>query len=121
MAIELNHTIVNARDKAESAAVLAELLGLDAPQEVGPFAVVKLSNGVSLDFMDHPDPPRQHYAFLVSEDEFDEIFGRIRAKELPYWADPYHRRPGAINTHDGGRGVYWRDPNGHNLEILTRA
>jgi catechol 2,3-dioxygenase-like lactoylglutathione lyase family enzyme len=121
MAVQLNHTIVSARDRHESAMFLAEILGLDPPTPFGPFLVVGVDNDVSLDFVEDPGPIRpQHYAFLVSEDEFDEIFGRIRARGLTYWADPFHRQPGEINTHDGGRGVYWDDPNGHNLEIITR-
>jgi catechol 2,3-dioxygenase-like lactoylglutathione lyase family enzyme len=121
MAIQLNHTIVSARDKRESATFLAEILGLDPPTPFGPFLVVAVDNEVTLDFIDDPGPIHsQHYAFLVSEADFDEIFGRIRARGLPYWADPFRRQPGEINTHDGGRGVYWDDPSGHNLEIITR-
>jgi catechol 2,3-dioxygenase-like lactoylglutathione lyase family enzyme len=121
MAIELNHTIVHSQDKKESAQFLAEILGLDAPTPYGPFLVVQVHNNVSLDFVDdHGQIARQHYAFLVSEDEFDRIFGRIRGRGLTYWADPFHRRPNEINTNDGGRGLYWEDPNGHNLEIITR-
>ena len=121
MAVQLNHTIVAARDKRESATFLAEILGLDPPVPFGPFLVVGVDNDVTLDFIDDPGPIHsQHYAFLVSEGEFDEIFGRIRARGLAYWADPFRRQPGEINTHDGGRGVYWEDPNGHNLEIITR-
>jgi hypothetical protein len=74
---------------------------------------------VSLDFIDDPEIHQRHYAFLVSEDEFDAIFDRIRERGLPYWADPFEREPDRINTNDGGRGVYWSDPNGHKLEILT--
>jgi catechol 2,3-dioxygenase-like lactoylglutathione lyase family enzyme len=121
MAVQLNHTIVHARDKHASAAFLAELLGLPAPTTYGPFAVVDLANGVSLDFADDAGPIRsQHYAFLVGEDDFDAILGRIVERGLDYWADPYHRRPNVINTNDGGRGLYWSDPDGHNLEIITR-
>jgi catechol 2,3-dioxygenase-like lactoylglutathione lyase family enzyme len=121
MAVQLNHTIVHARDKRESALFFSELLGLDAPTSFGPFLVVQAENGVSLDFVDGADPIRpQHYAFLVSEREFDEIFARIRERGLPYWADPGKHRPGEHNTHDGGRGVYWEDPSGHFLEIITR-
>jgi catechol 2,3-dioxygenase-like lactoylglutathione lyase family enzyme len=121
MGIELNHTIVRVRDKRESATFLAELLGLDAPTRFGPFLIVELNNGVSLDFADDHGPPNpQHYAFLVSESEFDEILGRIEERELPYWADPGKRRPGEFNTNDGGRGVYWEEPSGHFLEIITR-
>jgi catechol 2,3-dioxygenase-like lactoylglutathione lyase family enzyme len=121
MAIELNHTIVAARDKLSAATFLTDLLGLPAPTPFGPFLVVTLNNGVSLDFMDTSDDIRpQHYAFLVSETEFDNIFGRIRAQGLQYWADPFHQQPGKINTRDGGRGVYFDDPDGHDLELLTR-
>jgi|SRR5690606_13986444 len=120
MPAQLNHTIVHARDKARSARFVAELLGLPEPEPYGPFLVVKLANDVSLDFMNDPGPiTPQHYAFLVTEAEFDEIFGRIRERGLPYWADPGKNRPGEYNTRDGGRGVYWEDPDGHFLEILT--
>lgn len=121
MAVLLNHTIVASRDKKASAEFLAEILGLPAPKAFGPFLGVEAGNEVTLDFMDAGgDITVQHYAFIVSEAEFDEIFGRITAKGLDYWADPYHRQPGRINTNDGGRGVYWEDPSGHNLEIITR-
>ena len=122
MAIELNHTIVAARDPQASAAWLAELLGLAAPSRFGPFHCVTLDNGVSLDFMAGDDDAivGQHYAFLVGEDEFDRVFARLRERGLPYSADPGGQRPGEINRRDGGRGVYWDDPDGHRLEILTR-
>jgi catechol 2,3-dioxygenase-like lactoylglutathione lyase family enzyme len=121
MSIQLNHTIVPARDPRASAAFLAEILDRPAPVLFGPFHGVELDNGVTLDFIrDEGHFPVMHYAFLVSEDEFDQIFGRIRALGLTYWADPGQRRPGEINHGDGGRGVYWDDPNGHRLEILTR-
>lgn len=121
MTAQLNHTIVRVRDKKESAQFLVDLLGLDQPATYGRFLVVQLGNDVSLDFADDHGPAHpQHYAFLVSETEFDQIFGRIRTRQLPYWADPGKRRPGEHNTHDGGRGVYWEDPNGHLLEIITR-
>jgi len=121
MPIDLNHTIVHARDPQASATFLAEMLGRSAPVRFGPFHAVALDNGVTLDFI-QSDGPRwiEHYAFLVSEAEFDEIFARIRARDLPYWADPGHQQPGQINHGDGGRGVYWNDPDGHYLEIITR-
>lgn len=121
MAVELNHTIVHVGDSARAAAELAELLGLPAPAPFGPFQVLELANGVSLDFMD--DDGRiapQHYAFLISEAEFDAIFGRIREQGLAFWADPTRKRPGEINHGDGGRGVYFEGPDGHFLEIITR-
>jgi catechol 2,3-dioxygenase-like lactoylglutathione lyase family enzyme len=122
MTIRLDHTIVHARDKEASARFLAEILGLPAPIRVGPFAIVRLGNGTTLDFIDSQgDITQQHYAFLVSESEFDGIFGRIRERQLPYWADPSRREEGRINTWDGGRGVYFDDPNGHLLEAITRS
>ncbi len=122
MSIQLNHTIVHARDKAVSANFLAEILGLPAPVPFGHFLTVQLDNEVTLDFVNagELDFVRTHYAFLVSEQEFDEIFARIQQRGLPYWADPMHRQPNAINQHDGGRGAYFADPDGHNLEIITR-
>ena len=122
MAIDFNHTIVWARDSQASAAFLAEVLGLPAPRRWGPFAVVRVDNGVNIDFMNADgEIARQHYAFLVSDSDFDEIFGRIRERALPYWADPARSQQGEINHHDGGRGVYFEDPNGHLLEVITRS
>lgn len=119
--VELNHTIVRVRDKVTSARFYTQVLGLDDPVRFGPFLVVETANGVSLDFADdHGDVHPQHYAFLVGEDEFDAIFARITELGLDYSADPGGRRPGEINHHDGGRGVYWDDPDGHRLEIITR-
>jgi catechol 2,3-dioxygenase-like lactoylglutathione lyase family enzyme len=121
MAVEFNHTIIWARDSKASARFLAEILGLPAPVTFGPFEVVTTTNGVSLDFMEGKDEIHsRHFAFLVSESESDEIFGRIRARGLSYWADPARSKVGEINHHDGGRGVYFEDPNGHLLEIITR-
>ena len=127
MTIQLNHTIVAARDKDISATFLTEILGLPAPILVGPFAVVTVCD-TSLDYMNveeyrtsaNGEITSQHYAFLVSEAEFDEIFERIRQRRLPYWADPGRHERDQINTWDGGRGVYFADPNGHLLEIITR-
>ena len=121
MATEFNHTIVPARDPAACAAFLAEILGRAAPKRFGPFWTVALDNGVTLDFQySGGEIPTEHYAFLVSESEFDIIFERIRARGLAYWADPMHQRASEINRNDGGRGLYWNDPSGHYLEILTR-
>jgi catechol 2,3-dioxygenase-like lactoylglutathione lyase family enzyme len=123
MAVQLNHTIVSARDKRVSASFLAEILGVGEPKPFGPFLGVAVDNGVTLDFVDWSgdgDLTRQHYAFLVGEAEFDEIFGRIQARNLDYWADPHQDIAGEINTRDGGRGCYFDDPDGHILEILTR-
>ena len=121
MAIRLNHTIVAAHDKETAAKFLSEILGLSAPSLVGPFAVVRVSDDTSLDYIDASDRiTPQHYAFLVDESEFDQIFERIRGRCLSYWADPGRHERGEINTWDGGRGLYFDDPNGHLLEIITR-
>ncbi|CAN7151829.1 VOC family protein [Phenylobacterium sp. LjRoot219] len=121
MTVELNHTIVHAADREASARFMVEVFGLPEPEVFGPFLVVRTANGVSLDYIDCPPPiPKQHYAFLVSEAEFDAIFGRVKDRGLTYWADPMKAKPGEINTHFGGRGVYFDDPAGHFLEIITR-
>jgi catechol 2,3-dioxygenase-like lactoylglutathione lyase family enzyme len=121
MAIHFNHTILYARDSRASAQFLAEMLGLPAPTHWGPFEMVTTENGANLDYMDTGEEiPPQHYAFLVSEAEFDDIFGRIRGRNLSYWADPGQTRSGEINRHDDGRGLYFEDPDGHLLEIITR-
>ena len=122
MAVQLNHTIVHSRDAASSARYLADLLGRPEPVLYGHFHVVEVDNGVSLDFMDAGDGEiqLQHYAFLVSEEEFDEIFARIRERDIPYFADPMGKQAQLINRHDGGRGTYFPDPSGHWLEIITR-
>jgi catechol 2,3-dioxygenase-like lactoylglutathione lyase family enzyme len=121
MTIELNHTIVYSRDKRASSDFLANLFGLPAPAAWGPFLAIEAANHVTLDFLDADgEIAPQHYCFLVGEEEFDQIFGRIQEQGLSYWADPGHRQPGEINTHDGGRGVYFDDPSGHILEIITR-
>jgi catechol 2,3-dioxygenase-like lactoylglutathione lyase family enzyme len=119
MSIELNHTIVAARDKNAEARFVTDVLGLPDPAPFGPFAVVELQNGVSLDFMDTADVPSQHYAFLISEEEFDAVAGRLRDREVPTYGDPGHQTPGH-NTNDGGRGLYFSSPEGHNLEVLTK-
>ena len=121
MSVQLNHTIVWCRDQKRSANFLADVLGRPAPGRFGPFRVVELDNGVSLDFYQTKgDIASQHYAFLTSEQEFDEVFGRIRSRGIRHWADPGQEREGEINRNDGGRGVYFEDPDGHLLEALTR-
>ena len=121
MTIQFNHTIVHARDSHASAVFLAEILGLAAPVPFGPFRVVQADNDVSLDFQQTAAPVTpQHYAFLIGEAEFDAVFARIRERGLPFWADPGKTRTGEINHGDGGRGVYFEDPDGHVLEVLTR-
>ena len=124
MSVTLNHTIVWCRDKSASARYLTGVLGLGDARPWGPFMVVEMGNGVSLDYHDFYSPDReilpQHYAFLVTENEFDEIFGRIEAGGQDYWADPGLSGKGKVNHNDGGRGVYFQDPDGHLLEIITR-
>lgn len=122
MTIQLNHTIVHARDKKVSAHFLADLLGLEVQPQYGPFLPVVTGNEVALDYADAAEGEitPQHYAFLVSEEEFDAVFGRIKAAGIRYYADPRLSRPGEINHNDGGNGVYWTDPDGHVLEIITR-
>lgn len=122
MAVTFDHTIVHCRSPERSSSFLAEMLGRPAPGRFGAFWVVGLDNGVSLDFLEAGEGPIpiQHYAFLIGEDDFDEVFGRIRERGLAHWADPYRNQPGEINRRDGGRGVYFEDPDGHLLEVLTR-
>lgn len=121
MGVQLNHTIVWCRDKAKSAGFLAQVLGLPEPRRFLHFLIVDLANGVSLDYYETDEPLSvQHYAFLVGEAEFDTILGRLRERDAEVWADPARQRPGEINHHFGGRGVYFKDPDGHLLEIITR-
>ncbi len=121
VSVQLNHTIVSCRDQQRSAAFLTGILGLPPATRFGPFVVVEADNGVSLDFSQTSQQiAAQHYAFLVGEEDFDAAFGRIRAQELPYWADPGKTQSQTVNHRDGGRGLYFEDPDGHLLEIITR-
>jgi catechol 2,3-dioxygenase-like lactoylglutathione lyase family enzyme len=123
VAIRLNHTIVPARDGETSARWFADLFGMPAPSRFGHFWQVATANDVDLDFDTYGDDGSftvQHYAFLVTEEEFDEIFGRIIERSMAHWADPFRKEPDAINRHDGGRGVYFLSPDDHLLEIITR-
>ncbi|MYT38111.1 VOC family protein [Streptomyces sp. SID8356] len=122
MSVELNHTIIHSRDNRESAEFLAGLLGLEAGPAWGPFVPVVLANDVTLDFATIPEESiaPQHYAFLISEAEFDAAFARIKELGIAYYADPHLRHPGEINHNDGGRGVYFPDPSGHGMELITR-
>ena len=122
MSIQFKHTIVWCRDKQKSSAFLTGILGLPAPIPFGPMLVVKLANGTSLDFYQHDegDIAMQHYAFLMSEEEFDAALARIKAQGLAIWADPGKQQPGEIYRHFGGRGVYFDDPDGHFLEFMTK-
>jgi catechol 2,3-dioxygenase-like lactoylglutathione lyase family enzyme len=121
MGIELNHTLVHSRDIWAAAREVASVLGRPEPSAYGPFAVLELDNGASLDFIeDTGEIQAQHYAFLVGEDDFDAVLGRMRDQGRQWWADPFRRAPGEINHDDGGRGLYWEGPDGHWLEIITR-
>ena len=121
MTAQLDHTIVPARDKDESARFLAGILGLPEPGAMGHFAVVALDGGVSIDFADAGGPiTPMHYAFRVDEARFDAAFARVVEQGLPYWADPRRSRPGEVAQRGAGRGFYFEDPSGHYLEVLTR-
>lgn len=121
MAVQLNHTLVLSHDKEASARFLTEILGLPKATRFGPFSVVSTDNGVNLDFYESDgEIASRHFAFLTTEPEFDQIFARLRERKIDYWADPFRNRPREINRSDGGRGVYFEDPNGHLLEIITR-
>src|SRR5262249_26409362 len=128
MTVRLDHTIVPARDKVASAEFFAEIFGLTVKR--GHFAQVQVNDSLTLDFADEPEPwggpgfdPRagrsEHYAFHVSEPEVEAIFGRVKAKGIPYGSDPDRHTNGRINTRRGGRGFYFEDPNGHLLEVMT--
>ncbi|MFE0728738.1 VOC family protein [Streptomyces antibioticus] len=122
MSVELDHTIVHSRDNRESAEFPARVPGLEVGTEWGPFVPVDTANGVTLDFATVPAESivTQRYAFPVSDDEFDAASGRITEAGIAYFADPQGRRPGGINHHHGGRGLYFLDPAGHGMEIITR-
>ena len=121
MAVQLNHTIVWCRDRQKSADFLTGILGLPPARPFGHFLVVDLDNQVSMDFYQVDEKPRlQHYAFLISDAEFDQVHERIRERGLQYWADPNRSQPGEINHYFGGRGLYFDDPDGHFLEVMTR-
>ncbi|MFD5460780.1 VOC family protein [Streptomyces olivaceus] len=121
-AVQLNHTAVYATDRHLSAQFLATVLGLEVGSPFGPFLPVDLGNGVTLDFYEKRDEPiqSQHYAFLVPDDRFDTMIARLDAVAVTYYADPGHTEPGRINRLFGGRGAYFLDPDGHNMEIMTR-
>ncbi|MEV6387494.1 VOC family protein [Nocardia xishanensis] len=123
MSIQFDHTIVGCRDNRVSAEFWADILGLRVGQEWGPFIELRMSNGVKFDFAvvpaDISEIQPQHYAFLVSEAEFDAAYAKIQRYGLEHWADPRQQAPGEINHNDGGRGVYFLDPNGHFMELIT--
>ncbi|WP_432013212.1 VOC family protein [Streptomyces cucumeris] len=119
--VQLNHTAVFATDRRRSAEFIAGILGLEVAPPFGPFLPVDLGNGVTLDYYEMTDEPiqSQHYAFLVPEERFDTMIDRLEAAGTTYYADPSHTEPGRVNTLFGGRGAYFDDPDGHNMEIMT--
>ena len=130
MTIRLDHTIVPATDKVAAAAFFADIFGLTVKPGSGPFAQVQVNESLTLDFADAPEPwggpgfdPRtgqsNHYAFHVSEAEFEAIFSRVKAKDIPYGSEPHSHTNGMINTRRGGRGFYFEDLYGHLLEVMT--
>lgn len=120
MAVELNHVIVPSLDKKRSSRFLAGILGLGPPRAVSHFMTLELSNGVTLDYDDAEEFRPHHCAFLVTDDEFDAIFDRVRVAQVTHYADPIHRHAGEINRRNGGRGIYFSGPDGHNMEVFTK-
>ncbi|MEU1854096.1 VOC family protein [Streptomyces sp. NPDC019990] len=117
----LNHTVVFASRRRLSAEFLAAVLGLEVGAPFGPFLPVDLGNGVTLDYYESNEPIQpQHYAFLVPEEQFDTMIARLEALGVTHYADPGHTEPGRVNDLFGGRGAYFDDPDGHNMEIMTR-
>jgi catechol 2,3-dioxygenase-like lactoylglutathione lyase family enzyme len=120
MTIRLDHTIVPAKDRVASAAFFAEIFGLAVAPDPGHFAQVQINESLTFDFADEPEPGRSlHYAFHVSEAEFDAILGRVKARQIPYGSEPFSHADGRINTRRGGRGFYFEDLDGHLLEVMT--
>ncbi len=119
---QLNHLIVWASDRHAAATFFSDVVGLGEPTEYGHFTQVETGNGVTIDFADSDrEPAGMHLAFVVTERQFDEIFGRIVERGIPHWADPGRGEPDQINHHDGGRGVYFSDPHTSvGWEIITR-
>jgi catechol 2,3-dioxygenase-like lactoylglutathione lyase family enzyme len=121
MSVELNHTIVCVTDREKSAEFLAGILGLRTEPVAGRSRAIRLANGVTLDYLRVDRVTSQHYAFLVGEDDFDAAMARIERAGITFWADPFHERAGEVNDLHGGRGVYFEDPDGHNMELLTKG
>ena len=121
MTITLNHTIVPAKNKKESAEFFADIFGLKVESPIGHFAAVRVNDTLTLDFAEREIIDSHHYAFHVSDEKFQEIFAKVKEAGLEYSSDPMHQNKGEINHRKGGRGFYFYDPNGHNLELLTRT
>jgi catechol 2,3-dioxygenase-like lactoylglutathione lyase family enzyme len=121
MAVTFNHTIIAAKDRDESARFFRELLELPEAPSWGPFTNIQLPDGVLLQFAEPPvEIQMQHYAFLIDDELFDRAYQRLCDRDIEHWADPQMRRPNEINTEHGGRGVYFKDPAGHAIELITR-
>jgi catechol 2,3-dioxygenase-like lactoylglutathione lyase family enzyme len=121
MPATFNHTIIAAKDREESARFFRDLLEVPEAPSWGPFTNIRLADGVLLQFAEPPvDIQMQHYAFLVDDELFDRAYGRLCERGIEHWADPQMRRAGETNTEHGGRGVYFKDPSGHAIELITR-
>ncbi|MFI9510172.1 VOC family protein [Nocardia sp. NPDC052566] len=123
LSVQFNHTIVGCKDHRVTAEFWSDILGSALGAEWGHFIPLNTGNGVTFDFANVPsfitEIQPQHYAFLVSEEEFDAAYAKIRRYKLDYWADPRKQGVNEINHNDGGRGIYFEDPNGHYLELIT--
>jgi len=120
MAITLDHTIVPARDKEASAQFFAQMFGVRYEGASGHFAPVHVNESLTLDFDNREAFESHHYAFVVTDEEFDAILGRVKAAGRSYGSEPNAQDNGQINTRRGGRGFYFRDLDGHSLEVMTR-
>ena len=120
MTIDLDHTIIPARDKDEAARFFARIFGLDYGGPGGHFAPVEVNDRLTFDFDNASEFEHHHYAFHVSDDEFDAIFGRIRAERIVYGSGPRSHQNMELNHRNGGRGLYFANPDGHLLELMTR-
>jgi len=116
-----NHTIIASRDREESARFFRDLLEVDEAPSWGVFTNIQLDDGVLIQFAEPPvDIQMQHYAFLIDDELFDRAYRRLLDAGIEHWADPHMQRPGETNTEHGGRGVYFKDPSGHAIELITR-
>jgi catechol 2,3-dioxygenase-like lactoylglutathione lyase family enzyme len=121
MTITLNHTIVPSHDKAASAGFFARIMGLGDTAAAGPFMQVRVNGDLALDYDNRDSFDSHHYAFVVSDQEFEEIFERLKLENVGYGSGPFDPTDGKINTRRGGRGLYFADPDGHLMEIMTVA
>jgi catechol 2,3-dioxygenase-like lactoylglutathione lyase family enzyme len=120
MTIQLDHTIVPSRDKKAAARFFADIFGLTVTPGGGYFAQVRINETLTFDFAEDPDPPEGlHYAFHITDAEFDAILARVKAKGLAFGSEPDNPANGRLNRRRGGRGFYFKDPSGHLLEVMT--